>query len=335
MSLLDKNAAILARSMGQILYTDYANGVTGRYASGGALDPDPDADLTDGYIWVRLGSNRSAEACLNSVVARAVGIPVVTAYNKKSKQREVIGVDTATAVTLYTGDEVAIMGTPTAGTSASMVRARQFEPGLVAPDTSRGGLYVLIQPFWTKGVYVQEYSLLLTPTATSGKTSYACVYYDSGSFGQVLSTDRDTALFTDLDDVVAANPNRIWLAAVPLANGATTASPAGIVDLRQWLSQNVGSTSTRTVTATDDIDDTTDYVFINADASGGAITLTLPAVADAARRTIHVTKVDSSAYTVTVDGSGAETINGDTTLVIQYQWSSASLFCTGTEWVIT
>lgn len=234
MSLFEQNANMFAEANRSNLYTDYQDGLTGRYTSEGVIDPIPDNDLSSGYIWVRIGNNRSAEACLNVTVARAVGIPVVTAYNKRSKQREVIGVNAPVAVQTYGGNGAAIMNTPTAGTAATIIKAMQFEPGLALPDTTRGGLYVLIRPFWAKSAYIQEYSLPLVPTATSDKVSFVCVYYDTvtGTFGQALTDDQDMALITDIAEVIAANPRRLWLAAFGLENGATTIDTTKIVDLR-------------------------------------------------------------------------------------------------------
>ena len=95
------------------------------------------------------------------------------------------------------------------------------------------------------------------------------------------------------------------------------------------------SSITRTVTADETVSDDAEVVYLLVDASGGAVTLTLPAVATRAGREIVITKTDSSGFTVTADGNASETINGDTTLIINYQWSSANLFCTGSEWIIT
>jgi hypothetical protein len=60
--------------------------------------------------------------------------------------------------------------------------------------------------------------------------------------------------------------------------------------------------------------------------------ITLPAAAGAIRRIYNVKKIDSSANTVTVDGDGAEKIDGANTHVISSQWNSVTIQCDGTAW---
>lgn len=62
--------------------------------------------------------------------------------------------------------------------------------------------------------------------------------------------------------------------------------------------------------------------------------MTLPAVADSAGRTIEVKKIDSSANAVTVDGNGAEEIDGETTQIIIAQYDAMLILCDGSDWHI-
>ena len=80
------------------------------------------------------------------------------------------------------------------------------------------------------------------------------------------------------------------------------------------------------------LDDTHGTVLV--DASGGAITITLPTAAVGVRRLYDIKKIDSSANAVTVDGSGSETIDGATTQVINFQYDSISIKSDGTTWWI-
>lgn len=64
------------------------------------------------------------------------------------------------------------------------------------------------------------------------------------------------------------------------------------------------------------------------DASSGAITVTLPAAAGA-RRAIRVKKVDVSANAVTVDGAGAELVDGAATLTLTTQYEAVTLHADG------
>jgi len=66
------------------------------------------------------------------------------------------------------------------------------------------------------------------------------------------------------------------------------------------------------------------------DASSGAITITLPKIALAAR--VIVKKTDSSVNAVTVATPGSETIDGSATLIISNQNEAYSLISDGVNW---
>ena len=60
-------------------------------------------------------------------------------------------------------------------------------------------------------------------------------------------------------------------------------------------------------------------------ATSGAITVTLPLAADYPYRTIGVIKTDSSANAATLSRSGSDTFNGDTTVILNYQYQNVIL----------
>lgn len=70
---------------------------------------------------------------------------------------------------------------------------------------------------------------------------------------------------------------------------------------------------------------------ISYDCSGGAVTLSLLAAATAADGFVQFVIKDSSAYLLTIQASGSETINGVNTLRLG-PLESAILFCDGTNW---
>ena len=73
---------------------------------------------------------------------------------------------------------------------------------------------------------------------------------------------------------------------------------------------------------------------IEVNAAGGARTVSLPDLIVANNGfTITVVKVDSSANLVTIDGNGADTINGAANYVLRSQWESVILKWTGTQWL--
>lgn len=75
---------------------------------------------------------------------------------------------------------------------------------------------------------------------------------------------------------------------------------------------------------------------INANPSAGTdTTMTLPAASTCAGRIYLISKVNASITdTVTIDGNGAETINGATTIVLTTQFSSRTIISDGTNWFV-
>lgn len=94
----------------------------------------------------------------------------------------------------------------------------------------------------------------------------------------------------------------------------------------QITHSTVAKSANYTLTATD--------WMVMGSASGGAIVLTLPAVAASTNRAYRIKKSDSSANTVTVQGNAAELIDGANTAVLTRQYESIDLVCDGTSWSI-
>ena len=74
--------------------------------------------------------------------------------------------------------------------------------------------------------------------------------------------------------------------------------------------------------------------FVASDATSGAITAVLPAAATATGLIYEIKKIDASANAVTVDGDGAETIDGSATQILSSQYDSITVISDGTEWWI-
>lgn len=78
--------------------------------------------------------------------------------------------------------------------------------------------------------------------------------------------------------------------------------------------------------------DANDYTHIMVTTAASDLTVTLPTAADNEHRTYVVKKVDSGAGTVTIDGEGAETVDGETTKLLVTQYSFMRVLCDGSEW---
>lgn len=92
---------------------------------------------------------------------------------------------------------------------------------------------------------------------------------------------------------------------------------------QEW---KVNSTSTSITAGAETI------IFV--DASGGARTITLPAVSGISGRIYFIKKTDSSSNAVTIDGNVSETIDGATTQDLLNQFDALTVVTDGTEWFI-
>lgn len=73
---------------------------------------------------------------------------------------------------------------------------------------------------------------------------------------------------------------------------------------------------------------------ILANATGGAITVTLPAANEMTQKRIVVIKTDASANNVTLDGNGTETINGSATYALTTQYAKVEITAYNGAWYI-
>lgn len=76
-----------------------------------------------------------------------------------------------------------------------------------------------------------------------------------------------------------------------------------------------------------------DYLII-ADATAGAITMTLPPAALVPGRIYAFKRINSGANAVIVDGYAAETIDGNLTHTLTPQWNSLIIMTNGVAWFI-
>lgn len=88
----------------------------------------------------------------------------------------------------------------------------------------------------------------------------------------------------------------------------------------------VSKTSAYTANASDNT--------ILVDASGGAVTITLPTAVGIKGREYIIKKIDSSANAVTIDGDGSETIDGVVTKDLENQYHGIKILSGGTNWEI-
>lgn len=97
--------------------------------------------------------------------------------------------------------------------------------------------------------------------------------------------------------------------------------------------------SVRPVKQLDDSDSPYDVLVTDGvllvDTQSGAVTLNLPAAADAAGQVLTVKRMGTGVNAVTIDGDGAETIDGSATNTdLDAQYDVLTIVSDGSEWLI-
>ena len=161
-------------------------------------------------------------------------------------------------------------------------------------------------------------------------------FFESGTTTPLDTFSDDALTVANANPVIADSAGRFGDIFLQQADYKVTLSDAD--DNVIWTSDPVRadspkSSDVREVTTTTVLDTSDDGKLITADATSGAFIITLPAAATAANGyEVTVQKIDSSTNIVTVDASGAETINGVADLDLPDQYAAATFRCDGTEW---
>jgi hypothetical protein len=137
-----------------------------------------------------------------------------------------------------------------------------------------------------------------------------------------ITCDEAETLINEAASLGCRSPWEVELAKLALENRIATYLQGG------------GATrgTYRSVTATGNVV-SGDYLII-ADATAGAITMTLPPAALLSGRIYVFKQINSGANAVIVDPSGAETIDGAATYTLSAQWNSVTIMSNGTAWFI-
>lgn len=138
----------------------------------------------------------------------------------------------------------------------------------------------------------------------------------------IITCDEAETLINEAASLGCRSPWEVELAKLALENRIATYLVDG----------SVMSAKYRNVTASGNVV-SGDYLIV-ADATGGAITMTLPPAALVPGRIYTFKRVNSGANAVIVDGYASETIDGATTYTLSAQWNSVTVMNNGISWFI-
>ena len=103
--------------------------------------------------------------------------------------------------------------------------------------------------------------------------------------------------------------------------------------LGKWLAI-ASKTLVMIVTAATTYAATSNNDVILCDATAGAFSVSLPAVATSIGMVVTIKKIDASANAITIDPNASETIDGVTTKQLTAQWNALTVACNGVAWFV-
>ena len=109
---------------------------------------------------------------------------------------------------------------------------------------------------------------------------------------------------------------------------------AELTGLPVYIGPNGFSHDKRIATVTTNTTLSSTHRHVICDTSGGSVTITLPAVATSTGYEYYIKKETTDANTVTIDANLSETIDGQTTWVLNFPRACMHLICDGDEWHI-
>ena len=173
-----------------------------------------------------------------------------------------------------------------------------------------------------------------------GNTTYYAIEDSNGSAWEVgLGTVTDASPDTLSRTTVLASSNSD--SAIVLSTGTHTVFATYPANKAVFLDENGATEITlskspiipyTTITGDTTITDANVVVFANA--TSGAINVTMYAATSNGGRTVTIKKTDSSSNTVSVLRAGSETIDGDTSTVLYHQNESVTLVSDNANWFI-
>jgi len=142
---------------------------------------------------------------------------------------------------------------------------------------------------------------------------------------------------TSGNNVFETNSGNVGIGTTTLGQGALLITN-GNVGIGTWVPSSslniIGSIGVVTVSKSGNYTaGASDHVIL-VSASGGAVTITLPAAASSSGRIYQIKKTDASANALTIKGNAAEIIDSANTVSTSTQFQSYTLVCDGTQWWI-
>jgi hypothetical protein len=228
------------------------------------------------------------------------------------------------SITIGVSSVVANTGSIVLGTGATDTAPNQFIAGAAGPTSKITDVYF---GGGASSAAAESYTIHGTGSSTNG-TSGGNITIAGGLANQAADAGGDVRLSVAVAGTGTTLTDKVIVSGSNGNVGIGNISPLSALDVSGSCAP--GAVATFTTTSSLGVADSVAL----ADATGGAFTITLPAAASAPRRRYVVKKIDASANVVTIQGNGAETIDGLNTQTLALQYDSLEVVCNGTAWFI-
>lgn len=170
------------------------------------------------------------------------------------------------------------------------------------------------------------YAIQISHKDTSSQGNVA---YTNSSFVQSLNFDIYGHVISANSGTLQAND---LLASIKTVDGPSSGLEADLLDGQHGNYYAPAMVSVLTK-ATGTYSLTNEYAILG-NAIAGTVTLQLPSASTSSGKIYKIKKIDSSLNAITVSGDGTDTIDGQSSYSINYQYQAIDLVCDGSAWYI-
>ena len=222
----------------------------------------------------------------------------------------------------FNSQRLTSLGTPTTAGDAQMVNMLQFNS--LTTGTCLDGSPLEFQTSNSTWICGTDNGLLAAITSINSDTTAAQVF--SGTSGNLTITDTGAGT---LQWNIGDNLVNVGGSAQTVTKGLTTnaLTLGGSMNAGSFAINNVDVT---TVTGATTLSTDSEVILVNP--STTAFTITLPASSGNSGKHYRLIDIATTGTVVTIDGNGAETINGQTTVLLEHPYSQWDLYSDGSNW---
>ncbi len=302
---------------------DPSTTVTAQTSSAAALTIPDLAGVAQQWVFSAV-----AQTLLNKSLSDSTTYVIDNSDGTKKLQFQCSGITTGTTRTLTIPDVSGTIALVSDKLSAFAATTSAELAGVISDETGSGLLVFATSPvLTTPNIGVATATSVNKITITAPATG-ATLTLAEGSSLVTSGANSITLTSTGATNVTLPTTGTlITLAGSEILTNKTLTTPVLTTpDVNGIIVAYVSKSGAYTATATDEV--------IDCDGTGGAFSITLPTAVGIAGTRYTIRKSDGGGNAITIDGSGAETINGSATVALSAQYNYRTIVSDGTNWIV-